>query len=62
MIPAHAYDPATVLPVMLLIAAAVVAFWRPVLKCVVIAMTFLIVAIVTYGAVMLWHGIHQLRY
>jgi hypothetical protein len=43
----------------LLIALGIVAFWRAVLKWVIILLSTAIIATLSYGAIMAWHSMHH---
>jgi hypothetical protein len=44
----------------LLTAIAIVAFWRTVIKCVIMLVSIAIIATLGYGAIMMWQGMHHI--
>ena len=45
--------------VVLLIALGIVAFWRVVIKWVLILLSTAVIATLGYGAIMAWHNMHH---
>ena len=54
---AHSAQPAGV--AVLLVAAILVAFWRVALKLAIAVMVIGVIALVSYGAIVIWENLHH---